>query len=319
MPFPTESSIRLPLLKVIDEAGGQIRASDPTLYSRVATFFPEMTEVERRVVVASGGKLRFDNRVQWARNSLRETDDVASPKKGIWAITPKGKERLQHEWPNWSPSYTQTSRLILDTPRTRGKGLAPSTSVPDTNGTTDPTPPRPETANEGSKEVPEPSISLFEQANREVEQTKHLLLDRLRTITPSGFEKLVGELLITLGFKDLQVTGRSGDGGIDGQCRHEFLNLDVPFQAKRWSSSVGYQPLAEFRGGRAARYERALFITTSTFTAAAKELAEEPTRPKLILINGQDLVGLMVEQQFGVTEQPIRTLVINELFLSQFS
>ena len=127
------------------------------------------------------------------------------------------------------------------------------------------------------------------------------LLQRLQLLTPRQFERVVGEFLKAKGLSEVKVTGGSGDGGIDGECALPFLRLKVAFQAKRYAkvNTVGANPIRNFKGGLVGRFDRGIFITTSTFTAGAMEEADEPGIT-LVLIDGEQLVKEMIDLGLGI-------------------
>jgi restriction system protein len=110
------------------------------------------------------------------------------------------------------------------------------------------------------------------------------------------------------------VKGRSHDGGIDGDCVIPFVGVRVAFQAKRFApqNAIGTQLMQQFKGSIGA-YERGIFITTSSFTPGAKEIAEG-AGVKIILIDGQTLSKSMMEKDLGVKTIPVTTSKIDESF-----
>lgn len=141
--------------------------------------------------------------------------------------------------------------------------------------------------------------------------------DKLMEMSPKGFEEAVGALLKNFGFSEVQITGRSNDGGIDGLCTHPVLKLTVPFQAKRWVNPVGVDPVSSFRGRVVGKYAKGIFITTSSFTTAAKASADE--WEEIELIHGEKLVDLLLESGLGIKERPITYQQVDEEFFSQFT
>ena len=144
------------------------------------------------------------------------------------------------------------------------------------------------------------------------------LLDRLQTLDPTKFEHLVGAFLKAKGLEDVQITGKSGDQGIDGTCIVPFLNLSCAFQAKRYGldNSVGGPAVRNFKGGVVGRYDRGIFITTSNFTPGAIEEAEQPG-VTIILVEGKQLVSEMAKLGLGVNIVPIVEKVIDEGFFDK--
>ena len=143
------------------------------------------------------------------------------------------------------------------------------------------------------------------------------LLSRILELPSDKFEKLVGKFLEAKGFSRVQITGGSGDGGIDGHCEIQFMRLKVAFQAKRYGqdNTIGSAAIRNFKVGVVGRYDRGIFITTSNFTAGAKEEAEEPGLTT-ILLDGASLVREMMEMGLGVTRVPVVEVDLDEDFFA---
>ncbi len=136
-----------------------------------------------------------------------------------------------------------------------------------------------------------------------------LLLQRLQTIDPTAFERLSQRLLRESGFTRVEVSGKSGDGGIDGVgvLRVQLISFQVLFQCKRWKGSVGSEVIRNFRGAMQGRADKGLIITTGTFTAEARKEATRDGAPAIDLIDGEALCGLMKELGLGVRVRAVRT------------
>ncbi len=128
------------------------------------------------------------------------------------------------------------------------------------------------------------------------------LLDKLMAVAPDSFERLAQRLLREAGFISATVTGRSGDGGIDGLgvYRMSLVSFPVFFQCKRYRGSVGSSAVRDFRGAMAGRGEKGLLITTGTFTGDAKAEATRDGAPPVDLIDGQRLCDLLKSYDLGV-------------------
>ena len=127
------------------------------------------------------------------------------------------------------------------------------------------------------------------------------LRERVLKLEPSEFEKLVGEYLKSKGFMNVVVNGRSGDGGIDGECGISFINIKVAFQAKRYTTanSIGIDPVQRLQGSMTGKFDRGIFITTSNYTPAARGWVEE-AQAQITLINGDELMKEMIDLGLGV-------------------
>ncbi|WP_350340776.1 restriction endonuclease [Candidatus Dormiibacter inghamiae] len=147
------------------------------------------------------------------------------------------------------------------------------------------------------------------------ENWKDPLLDRLLGLSPSAFERLCQRLLKAAGFVTVIVTGRSGDGGIDGVGQHRLALLSFPvvFQSKRYRGSVGPDKVREFRGAMAGRGDKGLLITTGTFTPDASREATREGVPQIDLIDGDRLCDLLLEHRLGA--KIVTSVVVDQGFL----
>ncbi len=137
-------------------------------------------------------------------------------------------------------------------------------------------------------------------------------------LSPGDFERLSQRLLREEGFINTQVTGRSGDGGIDGQgvYRLSLLSFQVFFQCKRYIGSVGAGAIRDFRGAMVGRGDKGLLITTGTFTSNAQAEATRDGAPPIDLIDGARLCELLKNHRLGVhvTMRIIEDVSIDEGF-----
>ena len=139
------------------------------------------------------------------------------------------------------------------------------------------------------------------------------LLDRIKQLSPAVFEKLVGEFLKAKGFENVEVTGRAYDGGIDGHCYLSFLDINVGFQAKRWSSNVPVEDLQRLVGSISGKFERGVFVTTSDYTLAAQNWMSEGKRP-IVALNGVLFAKELLDLGLGVVRIPLVERRLDEEF-----
>jgi restriction system protein len=134
------------------------------------------------------------------------------------------------------------------------------------------------------------------------EQWKANLLVILQGLEPSAFERLSQRLLRENGFVDVAVTGRSGDGGIDGVgiLRLGLLTFRVAFQCKRFKGSVGVAEVRDFRGALQGRAEKGILITTGNFTDGARREARRDGGDPIDLIDGDELCGILKDRRLGI-------------------
>jgi restriction system protein len=143
---------------------------------------------------------------------------------------------------------------------------------------------------------------------------KERLLDVLLAIDPKAFERLCQRLLRESGFIKVEITGRSGDGGIDGVgvLRLNLLSFHVLFQCKRWKSSVGASAVRDFRGAMVGRADKGLILTTGSFTADARREATRDGAPAIDLVDGDALCELLKSVKIGVSVTLIEQITIDE-------
>ena len=144
----------------------------------------------------------------------------------------------------------------------------------------------------------------------------------LKMMPPEAFERLCQYLLRRSGFVQVEVTGRTGDGGIDGKgiFKLGILSFHVFFQCKRYKDSVGSPVVRDFRGAMVGRADKGIIMTTGTFSRDAKLEALRDGATPLDLIDGDELVRMLKEHQIGIkTEQKMVELVqVNKNFFLEF-
>ena len=135
-------------------------------------------------------------------------------------------------------------------------------------------------------------------------------------MSPAGFERLCQRILRESGFVKVEVTGQSGDGGIDGigVLRVNLVSFHVLFQAKRWKSSVGASVVRDFRGAMVGRADKGLIITTASFTADARHEATRDGAPAIDLVDGEALCALLKDLKLGVRVKLVEEVEIDEGF-----
>lgn len=143
---------------------------------------------------------------------------------------------------------------------------------------------------------------------------KEILHQQLLQLKPDAFERLAMRLLRESGFVQVEVTGRSGDGGIDGKGiikLQNVLSYHVVFQCKRYKESVGAGAIRDFRGAMMGRADKGLFITTGAFTRdAIKEATRDGASP-IGLIDGEDLVDMLKQLRLGVEVRMVEEVEVN--------
>jgi restriction system protein len=284
MVVPDYQSIMLPLLKFA--ANQQEHALRETIEALGNEF--GLTDAERDERLPSGRQATFDNRVGWARTYLKKAGLLISARRGYCKITQRGLDVLATQPESITAKFLMQFSEFKEF-QTTTKKIFTSTAV--------------ETKDE--TQTPE---EILEQAVQQLDDSLALeLVDTIKGCSPSFFEQLVVDLLVTMGYggtrKDAgQTIGRSGDGGIDGIIKEDRLGLDVIYvQAKRWENPVGRPEIQKFAGAlQGMRAKKGVFITTSSFTSEARDYVSR-IDSKIILIDGHQLAAFMIEHDVGVS------------------
>ncbi|WP_029461613.1 restriction endonuclease [Serpentinimonas barnesii] len=297
MAIPDYQTCMLPLLGALaDGAEHTLRVVE----DRLAEHFM-LTPAERAELLPSGQQGIFRNRVGWARTYLKKAALLESPKRGTCKITARGLKTLAS-----SPSRIDV-KFLEQFPEFVEFRIA---SKPEQ------TPSATEAAELAqAKTTPEEAIEDAHQDLRAQLATE--LLNRILGCSPVFFEQLVVELLVKMGYggsrRDAgERIGQTGDGGIDGIIKEDRLGLDTIFiQAKRWQGSVGRPEIQKFVGAlQGQRAKKGVFITTASYTAEATDYATR-IDTKVVLIDGKQLAGLMIDFDVGVA--PAATYVVKRI------
>jgi restriction system protein len=148
-----------------------------------------------------------------------------------------------------------------------------------------------------------PVVSFLELYEKYESDFRVQLLDRLLALKPADFERFARRVLMAYGFVEVTVTAISRDGGIDGHGRLTLglATLSAAFQCKRWQGNVGRPEVDKFRGAIQGDYEQGVFFATSDFTKEAREASLKKGAAPIILLNGENIVRLMIEKGIGVS------------------
>ncbi len=273
-----------PILEVLKELGGSGNSREVKDLVIEKMNIPE-SELEKKL---KSGASRVRNQIAWARIYLVKSgllDD--SSKRGIWSLTAKGSEM--------ELSFEESLKLFKEVHSTfvsKGKK---------------------------TKKETEEQIEDIEEQGTEEEELSDDLLTILQNLSPSGFERVCQRLLRESGFKKVVVTGKTGDGGIDGEGILEvnpLMSFKVLFQAKRYQGSVGASTIRDFRGAMQGRADKGIIITTGHFTKEAKKEAIRDGAPPVELVDGESLVELFEKTELGL--KPKVVYEIDKEFFKNF-
>jgi restriction system protein len=272
-----------PILQVLKESGGSGTTSE--VIDRAIELL-RIPEAEQEVALKNG-QSRIRNQVQWARLYLVRSGYLDSSRRGVWSLTEKGAAADLATFDAYSVFQRVQSELQTDRKK---------------------------------KQLQEPFIDEVDQTTVEPADYKGELLALVRSLPPSGFERLCQRLLRESGFQRVIVTGRSGDGGIDGigvLQVNPFVTFSVLFQCKRYQGSVTPSHIRDFRGAMIGRADKGIIITTGTFTLDAKKEARRDGVPPIELVAGEDLIHLFEDLQLGLL--PRKTFEIDRKFFDEFT
>jgi restriction system protein len=303
MAVPMKKQLYRPILEIAAESGTAV--SPKQLRESLALRF-HLTDADLQDR-SSSGALRFTDRASFGTFDLKSAGLMCSPSRGLYQITGEGREFLATlPAAQLLIAESELKRLAVER-RQREGGREDATTVessPDVDITPD-----------------ELMAAGYHQLQSKLADN---LLESFKDISPYGFERLVLDLLVKMGYGTGQAVGRSGDGGIDGVINQDPLGLEkVYVQAKRWAGQVGEPEIRNFSGSLDARgASKGVFITTSNFSASAQRTADTISAGNkfIRLIGGDELARLMIEHGVGVvTEFTYELKKLDENYFSEFA
>ena len=287
MQIPDYQSLMLPVLQA--SANGEVRFADvvESLAEQLG-----LTPKARSELLPSGKQTVFNNRVHWAKTYLAKAGLIEITRRGHFKISPRGEQviashpsRIDNNFLNQFEEFRQ----FRDRSGQGGDhGEAPL-----------------EPGVETQKQTPD---EIMRVAHKQIEGSlAQELLDRIRVAPPDFFERLIVNLLLSMGYGGSAVgagraIGGSGDDGVDGVIDQDSLGLDrVYIQAKRYAvgNNIGSSAIRDFFGSLDRhKATKGLFVTTSAFSSSARETAELLSK-RIVLIDGEQLARLMIRHNVG--------------------
>ena len=226
----------------------------------------------------------LEYRLGWARTYLKKYGLIDNSERSVWSLTAEGR-KTQHV----------DSKKVVTFVRQQNQAL---------------------------KQVQVEKDALIEEIETSTEDSAHEtaswredLIDTLQNIPPDAFERLCQRLLRESGFTEVVVTGKSGDGGIDGHGIIRLAGLisfPVLFQCKRYSGSVSPSAVRDFRGAMMGRAEKGLILTTGRFTIEAQREATRDGATPIDLIDGELLMDKMKELKLGVSAKMVEVVEVDK-------
>jgi len=253
------------------------------------------SDAEERIL--SGSRTKVEDRIQWALTYLRQAGVVKRTGRGQVAITERGKELLDTKSGVIELEHLEQFPEYVAFKKRSKKDIVEQIPVEDL--------------------TPQDRMAIAHKEYQNVLRVE--LLQRLKLVPPARFEEIVGDLVHRLGYgapepDAVKIVGGTGDGGIDGIIRQDRLGLEnIYLQAKRFKdSTVGTASINEFIGALTTRgATKGVFITTSSFSSSARDIVKKLTHVKISLIDGEELVQMMLEVRLGVTAE--RVFEINRI------
>ena len=281
----------LPCLRLLDSLGGS--ASTEEMVQRLVEEFA-FTDADLAVVHEKSGTPIIPNKIAWCRSYLKEAGLLTNERRGIWVLTESGRnalsageEAVRERVASAMREYNARRKAAAEA--SAAEEVSPEEAIPDDGGVAE-----------------------------ETGDWRDQLLATLKIMDPSAFERLCQRLLRESGFVKVEVTGKSGDGGIDGVgvLRMELISFQVLFQCKRYTGAVSSPAVRDFRGAMQGRADKGLIITTGSFTADARREATRVGAPAIDLVDGELLCQLLKDRKLGVVVREIRTeeVAIDEKF-----
>ena len=278
--IPTYEDLLWPTLNALKARGGS--ASIQELSEQIASDLG-LPDSILDALYKGGTSSVLDYHARWTRTHLKYIGAVENSSRGVWAITETGRK---------IPTEQEVRKQVL---KYRQENFSSS-----------------DKRRKGVRRT---------KTEKEDEQIwREELLDNILKIKPEAFERLCQRILREAGFIKVEITGRSGDGGIDGVgvLRVNLLSFHVAFQCKRYSGSVGAEEIRNFRGSIIGRADKGLFITTGNFTRDAQREAVRDSASAIDLIDGIYLCDLLKNFSVGVTTESVEIVRPQREFFENF-
>lgn len=270
-----------PVIEALKQLGGS--GSNQEIYEKVTEILSISDEI-LDIPHNDGPMTKVEYRLRWTQTYLKKDEAIINTTKGIWTLLPRGRDFTQED-----------IQGVLNRVKSKLK------------------------KQRKEKEKNSPDLEASTDLAEDIEWNTELL-EVLKKMDPYAFERLSQRILRESGFVKVQVTGKSGDGGIDGVgvLRMNLISFQVMFQCKRYKDSVSSPAVRDFRGAMTGRAAKGLIITTGTFTADAKREAVRDGAPAIDLIDGDALCDLLKNLKLGVETKMIEEVSINANFFENF-
>lgn len=277
---PSHDQLMNPTLIALRRLGGS--ASTVELLEQVIKDLQPPRAIIEQAHPGKSKQTELGYRLAWARTYLKKYGLITNSTRGVWALTPNGHDLEEVD--------TQTVvRFVQEQYRRKLEGRTESTEVDERR--TEP-----------------------ESSEEETASWRETLMATLQEMPPDAFERLCQRLLRESGFIQVEVTGRSGDGGIDGHGLVRLAGLisfPVIFQCKRYRNTISSSVVRDFRGAMVGRADKGLIITTGSFTRDASLEATRDGAPPIDLIDGEQLIDKLKDLRLGVMTKQVEVVEVN--------
>lgn len=282
---PTQIELIEPVFAALRNLGGSATITE--IRDKVIEMLRLPDEIVDEPHKGNDQRTELEYQLAWARTRLKAFGAITNSQRGVWMITPEYMDK------------TTISKAdvvdFLKKQRISNKSPNETITSPEDDNTTD----EADEADEADDNVDIPE---------ELEPWRTELAETLHSINPYAFERLSMLLLRECGFSKVFVTKKSGDGGIDGTGKfliNGIFSFNIAFQCKRFVGSVSAGAIRDFRGSLTTDIEKGVFITTGTFTKAAREEASKAGKQQIDLIDGEEFINKLIEYRIGVHEKTV--------------
>ncbi len=281
--IPRYGDLIMPTFTALKELGGSGKNSE--IFEQIIKDLEISDEVADIQHNGRVGKSELSYQADWARTYLRKFGIIENSARGVWSILP-----------DYVSAENLDAQEIIDTIR---KSIIEKSKA------------------EIAPENDDPVDDYVEFPDESKPWRLHLA-SVLQNMDPYGFERLSQRVLRECGFTQVEVTKKSGDGGIDGTGKlriNGIFSFNVAFQCKRYKGMVGAGEIRDFRGSLTTDIEKGVMITTGSFSKAAVEEASNPGKKQIDLIDGEEFMNKIAE--YGIGVKPIITYEIDEDFFNK--
>lgn len=287
--IPTFEQLINPCFIAINNLGGS--ASNDEIYDEVVKQLTLPETVLDVLQPGHGTMSKVAYNLAWARTYLKKYGAIVNIARSIWAITSE-----------FSDIKDVDARAVVEFVRNLEAQSANKN------------------AKQENKKKEDISWVSEDEEPEEISSWRVRMLEILQNMNPYGFERFVQLLLRNCGIDNVEVTKKSGDGGIDGTGQYKLsgiFSFKLAFQCKRYTGNVGSGEIRDFRGSLSTDIEKAIFVTTGSFSPAAKNEAKSPGKKPIDLMDGEMLIDKIAELKLGVS--PKTVYEIDDKFYAQYN